>query len=430
MHQSLGHVAIIGAGLGGCAAALALSQKNIPVTIYESRPRDSGLIKSGVILTPNGLWVLDQLGVFARIKDRCFTTKYRIFKNDKDETVKKTVVSDESLYGYRNHRIWRKLLLDEMKLMLAELSVHIDYDSKFNGIVSDTAEGVVFDIDDSEHAATLLIGLDGIYSQVRQYLNPGVQPEYTGVVGVLSHIKRASVAWPFENYEPNATIQGKPGAIFFLPEDPQLEDIMIGTQVQYPEQSREDLQRLENDKDKLIDFYRQGYDEHGPTARSIIDSVTENKESCFIWPFVKMPTLWRWFSDTGRVIIAGDGAHALPPSSGQGVNQALEDVYSLTLLLTSMSEQDKTVSGVNGNQQDINNKPLTDALSYWQDMRQQRIDRIFDWVMNYQNVERMPEEDRKKFNSSHSATHGDDMSWLYQPTLQKDVEQWLHTKSD
>ena len=285
--------------------------------LYESRPANHDVIHSGVILTPNGLWVLDKLGVFARIKDRCYTTTHRVFKNDRDETIRKTLVTHEDLYGYRNHRIWRKLLLDEMKQMLAERFVKVAYDSKFNGIISDREQGVEFLINQVAHSASLLIGSDGIYSTLRKYLAPDVVPEYTGTVGVMSHIKRASVDWPFEDYERNATIQGKPGAIFFLPEDPEAVDIMIGTQVQYPEQSREDLESLQTDKDKLVEFYRRGYDEHGPTARSIIDRVTENKETLFIWPFMRMPRLPRWYSSTGRVIIVGDGAHAIPPSSGQ-----------------------------------------------------------------------------------------------------------------
>ena len=42
---------------------------------------------------------------------------------------------------------------------------------------------------------------------------------------------------------------------------------MIGKQVQYPEQSREDLERLQEDKDKLVEFYTKDYDEWRPTAR-------------------------------------------------------------------------------------------------------------------------------------------------------------------
>ena len=403
----------------------------MPITIYESRPQNAEVFKSGVILTPNGLRVLDCLGVFARIRDRCYVATHRVFKNDKDETIRKSLIANEDLYGYCNHRVWRKILIDEMRQMLGERSIQIKYEAKLNGIVSDDDSGVNFLINQNTHHASMLIGSDGIYSTVRKYLAPDTIPEYTGIVGIMSHIKRASVAWPFEDYERNATIQGKPGAFFFLPEDPQAEDIMIGMQVQYPEQSRQDLERLQEDHDKLVEFYRKDYDQWGPTARSIIDNVTKNKETCYIWPFLKMPTLPRWYSSTGRVIIVGDGAHALPPSSGQGVNQALEDIYSLTLLLMSMKEPGKT----NGhNQAQTPNARLLHILSHWQTMRQKRIDTVFDWASNSTNVRRMPEAERKKLIAEgkikdDNSSQADDMSWLYRPTLEEDVKTWISSEA-
>ena len=394
--------------------------------IYESRHPDSEVLKSGIILTPNGLWVLDRLGVFTRIKDRRCKSTHRTFKNDKDETIRKTLIANESVYGYTNHRIWRKVLLDEMRKMLAEKSIQINYDSKFNGIVSDTSGGVTFRINDDNKRASLLIGSDGIYSSVRNHIAPGIKPEYTGTVGVMAHIKRASVDWPCEDYERNATIQGKPVALFFIPEDPQAEDIMIGMQVQYPEQSRDDLEKLQGDHDKLVEFYRKGYDEWGPTARSIIDRVTENKETLYVWPYLKIPKLPRWYRGTGRVIILADGAHAMPPSSGQGVNQALEDTYSLTLLLTSDPRMNGARDGVSADRGKSDNTRLLKLLSLWQDMRQRRVDAIFEWATNATNVQRLPEAERKKLIAEGKvkegkAGEGDDMSWLYRPKLEDEV---------
>lgn len=55
-------------------------------------------------------------------------------------------------------------------------------------------------------------------------------------------------------------------------------------------------------------------------------------------------------------------------------------------------------------------------------MRQRRIDDIFDWLTNYQNVERLPEAERKSLKAEGKTTDkaekGDDMSWLYQPTIE------------
>lgn len=410
MAALLKDVAVIGAGLGGCAVAIALSRQGIPVTVYESRPERAEVLHSGVVLSPNGLRVLDHLGLYNRIKDKCYTSNYRTFKNDRDETVKKVISADASLHGFCNHRLWRSALLDEMKAMLSEQGVTIQYGCRFGGIVSESEDGVSFTINGSNKRASLLVASDGIHSAVRKYVAPGIEPYYTGTTGVIAHIPRASVAWPYEDYERNATIQGKPSAIFFIPEDPEAKVIMTGIQVKLPEQSREDLDRLQRDTDRQVSFYQHGYEEYGPTARSIIDAIVANKDTCYIWPFFKTPTLERWHSSAGKVIIVGDAAHALPPSSAQGVNQALEDAYTLTLVLTSFT------NSADGN--------LTAVLSAWQLRRQKRIDAIFDWATNVTNVSRLPEDERKKLVADGKLEQrtDDDISWLYAYDAEQDFK--------
>lgn len=405
----------------GCALALALALRKIPVTVYEARPADSDVLGSGVVLTPNGLWVLDRLGVFSRIRHRSYVSTHRIFKNDKDETVRTIPIANEELYGYLNHRIWRKLLLDEMKQLLLEQGVRINYRSKYGGMISDRDDGVSFLINGDEVHASLLIGSDGIYSNVRKHLDPDICPEYTGIVGILSHIKRASVKWPYEDYECNATIQGKPGAIFWMAEDPSGVDLMIGKQVQYPQLSRDDLEALQADKEKLVEFYRKDYDQWTSTAQSIIDSVCANKEAAYVWPFMKMPTLRQWYSDTGRVILVGDGAHAMPPSSGQGINQALEDVYSLTQLLSAVCDVAQTADSMHG----VDQSKLLAALAFWQKIRQERIDAVFDFATNVVNVERMSEAERQKALAQGKGVNSGDMRWLFLPQFEQQINDWV-----
>ena len=124
-------------------------------------------------------------------------------------------------------------------------------------------------------------------------------------------------------------------------------------------------------------------------------------------------------------------------SQGQGVNQALEDGLSLTLLLTSLtsfaseSETDSDTATHETTPQDR----LLEVLSFWQQMRQRRIDAIFEWVTNSQNVERLPEGDRKKLMAegkikAETLSGRDDMSWLYQPTLENEIQSWLMGVSD
>lgn len=393
----------------GTALALSFHQEGIPVKIYESRAPDAPELASGVVLTPNGLKVLDKLGVFSRITARCWKSEYRTYKNDKDETTKKILIANEELYGYKNHRIWRRLLLAEMKLMLAELDIEIEYHARFEGVVEEHEDRVIFKINGRESSTSMLIGADGIYSSVRKYIAPDIKPEYTGVLGVLAHIHRNTVKWPYPDFEPACTIQGKPGAFFTMPEDPEAREIMVGMQVKHPDQSRAGWEAMSADKDKMVDYFRTGYEDWHDTAKQIIDQVGASKESLYLWPFLRMPKIEQWYSRTGRVLLLGDAAHAIPPSSGQGVNQALEDVYGLTLVLRRSDD-------------------LLSALKGWQVMRQKRIDAVFDWATNGTNVQRLPEAERQKLMAENKLKNpnasgiSDDMRWLYQFDLEDEVK--------
>lgn len=401
-------VDIIGAGLAGTALALALRQQNFSCRIWEARPSDAPQVSSGVLLTPNGLRCLDQLGVLERIRSRCWIGTHRTYVNDEDQITKRTLIADEERYGYENHRIWRKLLLDEMKEMLKERCVPVTYNARFTGIDTDNQSGVSFRINNVQQHTSILIGADGIYSTVRRYMS-SVEPEYTGVIGVLSHIESSSVQWPRPEFK-QCTIQGTGTPIFMIPENAHGTEVMVGTQVQLPTFTRTDWERLGKDKDRMADIYRKGYDEWHGFARQVIDAVCARKEELFLWAYMRMPTLERWYSETGNVIIAGDAAHALPPSSGQGVNQALEDIYALTMALTK-------------------GKSRLETLKFWQEARQTRIDAVFDWAMNVQNVQRMAAVDRERLvvegkMKNLKGSEIEDMSWLYVWDIDGQVDKW------
>jgi 2-polyprenyl-6-methoxyphenol hydroxylase-like FAD-dependent oxidoreductase len=200
--------------------------------------------------------------------------------------------------------------------------------------------------------------------------------------------------------------------LFWIPEDKEGSVVMIGKQVKMEGKSRTELEEMSKDEEILCDFYRKDYDQWGDTARKIIDAVCRNKDTFYVWPFLKMPKLENWSSEKGRVVILGDAAHAIPPSSGQGVNQTLEDVYTLTRLL---KESDNRIK----------------ALKFWQELRQKRIDTIFDWATNITNTQRLPQGEREKLMHGRDGEVKDldDMRWLYNSTADQEIDSWLFSKS-
>lgn len=69
-----------------------------------------------------------------------------------------------------------------------------------------------------------------------------------------------------------------------------------------------------------------------PTIQAILDYLEENQAIEHIYPTYTTPELPTWKSGS-NIVLVGDAAHALQPSSGQGACQAMEDAEALALLL-------------------------------------------------------------------------------------------------
>ena len=77
--------------------------------------------------------------------------------------------------------------------------------------------------------------------------------------------------------------------------------------------------------------------------------------------YYKVPELSSWTSESGRIIVIGDAAHAMSPTGGQGASMAFEDALTLADVLGSMKPTDSTTA---------------DTLRQWQSIRQARVEKI------------------------------------------------------
>ncbi|KAL1618413.1 hypothetical protein SLS56_010565 [Neofusicoccum ribis] len=249
----------------------------------------------GVTITPNGCRVLDALGILDRIAPKCFKQEKITYKNSRDETVEIVELASRERYGYQFHRLYRKELLAELKIMLEERGIQIEYGTKFERVVSESAEtGVVFELGGGrvEHAA-FLVGADGIWSSVRKHISPCI-PEYTGTVSVSAHIPTASVPWPDGSFSNRyCTIQGKPGALFVIPEVADGSEILVGRQFAHEDLGRDGWETLDADHQRLISLFRRNYEDWHPTAQGVIDQACIRASEVLLWPYTKVLKLER-----------------------------------------------------------------------------------------------------------------------------------------
>jgi 2-polyprenyl-6-methoxyphenol hydroxylase-like FAD-dependent oxidoreductase len=157
------------------------------------------------------------------------------------------------------------------------------------------------------------------------------------------------------------------------------------------------------DKEALVKFLQQDTEHFPEFVQNPVSNIQHGKIN--VWPFYIVPNLERWTSEKQRVIILGDGAHAIPPSAGQGINQAFEVVYIFALLLGQLDKVD-----------------VKDALKFWQEYREQRVAKVM--VLNDQiEFRRMTDEEKAKMPAG--SMQEIELSWLYKPDFKAHVDRWV-----
>jgi 2-polyprenyl-6-methoxyphenol hydroxylase-like FAD-dependent oxidoreductase len=373
------NIAIIGAGLAGLSLALSLHARSIPCTIYELR-LPSEATTGALMLSPNALSVLNSLGVYERIRSKGYNFENIAFKDDKEETTDLYPLGNEMLYGYKALRIYRQILLTELRSMVQEREIPVIYEKKFSHVLLESPdEGVTFQfVDGSTGQAALLVGTDGIHSTVRKYVSPSTSPLYSGMLAITCAIPISKLRFPADkDYSTLPVgIHGKLGTFVFAPQDVDGSEVLAGTQKRYPEQSKVEWGRLFEAKDELLALLSTQKSEWPDVVQSGLENVP--KDTLSIWPYYTVPKLATWRSEKQRVIILGDAAHAIPPTAGQGASQAFEDAFTLAFLLSKLSP---AIS-------------LAAVLEFWQNYRQERVDKVIALTQQLNNT-RLPAAERE-----------------------------------
>ncbi|KAI1410585.1 kynurenine 3-monooxygenase [Hypoxylon sp. FL1857] len=406
-------VAIIGGGLAGFTLALALHRLKIASTVYEARSEDYNQ-GGGLILSPNALRALDSIGLYERLRSKALHFNKLYFKNDKNETTDVYYFGSETLYGYQAVRIMRKELLGELLAMLRELSIPVHFNSTLATVdLGGLNDKVKFTFTNGQTAsASLLIGADGIHSTVRSTFLPDVKPKYTGILGISCVVQRSKLRIP-DDYGLPAIAIGKPGGFLIVPQKPDGSEVYVGAQRSFAELDDAGWNALRQDKQKLYDMIHEDQIDWPDVVQSALEAMSVDRMG--FWAFYGLPPLSSWLSESKRVILVGDAAHAIPPTVGQGANQAIEDVYALASLLSKLSPE----------------VPLDKATTLWQSYRQERVQKILD-LTQQMNAKRLPESEKSKLppgaiwtDSSLTRGEGGELQWLYNPDLSEEAERWV-----
>jgi salicylate hydroxylase len=307
---------VVGGGIGGTAAAVALARAGIDVQVYEQAARLTE-VGAGVSLAPNGLRMLERLGVgegIARLGARHLVTQLRL-----SDGRPANHEPNQFARAGRNVGIHRADLLALLAEQLPSGTVRTGH--RCTGLRQDADRAVVTFASGATATADVVIGADGIHSVLQGLVVAAAEPVFSGVVAHRGLVPRMD-AFPADAMRMWVG-EGKHFLVF---------PVRAGQLLNYvgfvpSATSVRESWSASGDPAALAAHFA-GWD---PLIGEIIAAISGPGGSGFEWGMYDRAPLPRW-SD-GRLTLLGDAAHPMLPHLGQGVNQALEDAVALATLL-------------------------------------------------------------------------------------------------
>ncbi|MGJ3507781.1 FAD-dependent oxidoreductase [Enemella sp. A6] len=317
-------ILLVGAGIAGCAAAIALAERGHHVRLIE-RESVWAFASSGIFLYSNALQSLEHLGVLPAVLSAGFVIPQgrNVYL---DHTGRELAVTHyptardgaiPAIAGIKRAELHR-VLADR----LGDLGVVTQLGTTISTL-NEVGEKVRVTLSDGTmNEFDLVVGCEGVRSPLRQRVAPGNQPRYSGF-GIWRSVHRRP-----PDLVDKIMMMGVGTRLGIMPiSDDRL--YLFGT-VHDPAKRRHEPatwpERMAAAFAEYADPARQFLDELGPESEVLYTAVEE----------VDLPPPWH----RGRVLVIGDAAHASTPFMGQGGAMALEDAVVLARLLDQSDEVD------------------------------------------------------------------------------------------
>lgn len=319
------HIAIVGAGIGGLAAAAALLQHGHHVRVFEQAGA-LGEVGAGIQMSANAMKVLDNLGLRARLEPlavRPLAFEFRRF--DSGELLHKVPLGalHERQHGAPYLQIHRHDLHSALLAVVQTADpLCIVLNAKVTAVQEQADHALLQVAGLVPQRCELVVGADGIKSTIRRHILGADQPVFTG-----------QVAWrctvPIERIPPAlrtdvvSTIWCGPQnhAVTYYLRGGELLNF-VGCVVRPDDEESWTAKRpwSELEADYL------GWH---PMVRAVIEAVDRNQ--CFRWALNHRQPSERWGSN--RITLLGDAVHATLPYMAQGAAMAIEDAAVLARAL-------------------------------------------------------------------------------------------------
>ncbi|WP_025659053.1 FAD-dependent monooxygenase [Rhizobium sp. IBUN] len=309
------HAAIVGAGIAGLTAALALAQRGISSEIFEQAPELTE-VGAGLQISPNASRILAELGVLARLTDAWLEPDSIQLISGTSLRLLAAVPAGSfararwgAPYGVLHRSTLQQTLLDAVaNEPLCQM--HLGAQIKGRPL--------------SDRQADLLIGADGVWSQVRESIEGSPSPRFSGNIAYRFTVDAANAPAFLERTSVSA-ILGPSAHLVCYPLREANRFNMVAITAGNAASHDWTNQPTEAQRQQLLSRFSRWHP-------AIVELFAKTGDVTF-WPLYET-TNGRWH-DGHNCVLIGDAAHAMMPFAAQGAAMAIEDAYELALFAPS-----------------------------------------------------------------------------------------------
>jgi salicylate hydroxylase len=318
-------IAIIGGGIAGLAAAVALHRRGIEAAVYDQAGELSE-VGAGVQMTPNAMRALRALDLEAAAMAVAFEPENQVLRSWKSgRVIYRTPVRRvfRETFGAPLCSFHRADLLGVLAAPLPDSAIHLN--ARCVAVAPGDGQAVARFADGSAVEADIVIGADGIHSTVRRQLFGADSPRFTGCMCWRGLVPADRI--PPDLIEPaSSNWLGPRGHVvhYYVRRGEMVNFVAIHETDAWTEESW----ILEADRDELMATYAEWH----PNLLKLFES----SERYFKWGLFDREPLPSW--TRGRATLLGDSAHAMLPFLAQGAAMGIEDGCVLAELVARLPD--------------------------------------------------------------------------------------------